>query len=95
MCVGDRRRVAVPPRLGYGTRGSRAFGVPPDAALEYIVELGSLERADMELYDGCADVFARGGNDPQSLGAYEAAVLGEICSLREPRPAPAPTTNPL
>lgn len=42
MCIGERRRVTVPPALGFGSRGSRMFGVPPGASLEYDVALVSI-----------------------------------------------------
>jgi FKBP-type peptidyl-prolyl cis-trans isomerase len=37
MRVGERRRVVVPPKLGY--RGKKLAGVPPDANLMFFVEL--------------------------------------------------------
>jgi FKBP-type peptidyl-prolyl cis-trans isomerase len=37
MRVGERRRVVVPPKLGY--RGKKLPGVPPDANLVFFVEL--------------------------------------------------------
>jgi FKBP-type peptidyl-prolyl cis-trans isomerase len=37
MRVGERRRVVVPPKLGY--RGKKLAGVPPDANLVFFVEL--------------------------------------------------------
>jgi FKBP-type peptidyl-prolyl cis-trans isomerase len=42
MRVGERRRVVVPPKLGY--RGKKLAGVPPDANLVFFVEL--IERRD-------------------------------------------------
>ena len=42
MCIGEERVVRVPPRLGFGSRGSRLYMVPPDAALEYRVRLVSI-----------------------------------------------------
>jgi len=42
MCIGEERRVLVPPPLGFGARGSRTYGVPPDAVLEYRVKLLSI-----------------------------------------------------
>jgi FKBP-type peptidyl-prolyl cis-trans isomerase len=40
--VGEIRRLIVPPSMGYGPRGSGE--VPPDAMLEFDIELLSLER---------------------------------------------------
>ena len=42
MCIGDVRKVIVPPALGYGRRGSRAFEVPPDSFLEYTVTMRAI-----------------------------------------------------
>ena len=42
MCIGEERRLLVPARLGFGARGSKAFGVPPDAPLDYRVRLVSI-----------------------------------------------------
>jgi FKBP-type peptidyl-prolyl cis-trans isomerase (trigger factor) len=42
MRVGERRRVVVPPKLGY--RGKKLAGVPPEANLVFFVEL--VERRD-------------------------------------------------
>ena len=39
MCIGERRVLRVPPALAFGDRGSRAFGVPGGATLEYDVTL--------------------------------------------------------
>jgi len=39
MCQGERRVLYVPAQLAYADRGSKAFGVPPNAALRYDVEL--------------------------------------------------------
>ena len=46
MCIGERRVVRVPPRLGFGSRGSRVFGVPADATLEFDVTLRSINLQD-------------------------------------------------
>ena len=42
MCIGEERTLRVPPELGFGRRGSRLFGVPPNAALVYRVRLLSI-----------------------------------------------------
>jgi FKBP-type peptidyl-prolyl cis-trans isomerase len=42
MCLGEQRRLTVPPALGFGHKGSVPFGVPPDATLEYRVKLVSV-----------------------------------------------------
>jgi FKBP-type peptidyl-prolyl cis-trans isomerase len=39
MCIGERRVLRVPPALAFGDRGSRVFGVPGGATLEYDVRL--------------------------------------------------------
>lgn len=41
MCVGERRRVRVPPRLGF-PRGSKTFGIPPGSTLVFDVTLVSI-----------------------------------------------------
>ena len=42
MCIGERRRIHVPPRLGFGTAGSRVYSVPGNARLVYDVTLVSI-----------------------------------------------------
>ena len=42
MCIGEERLVKVPPRLGFGARGSKTYGVPADAELEYRIKLVSI-----------------------------------------------------
>ncbi|CAM9654311.1 unnamed protein product, partial [Phaeothamnion confervicola] len=42
MCVGERRRLTVPPVLAYGQQGLRRRNIPPDATLVYDVELVSV-----------------------------------------------------
>ena len=42
MCVGERRRVIIPPALAYGSIGVPRRGIPPDATLQYDVSLVSL-----------------------------------------------------
>lgn len=42
MCVGERRRVIVPPVLAYGSVGVPRRGIPPDATLQYDITLVSI-----------------------------------------------------
>jgi FK506-binding protein 2 len=42
MCVGEVRRVTVPPVLGYGRAGLPRRGIPPNAVLQYEVQLLSV-----------------------------------------------------
>ncbi|KAL7473740.1 hypothetical protein ACHAXS_014486 [Conticribra weissflogii] len=42
MCVGERRRLLIPPVLGYGAAGVPRRGIPPNATLQYDVTLVSL-----------------------------------------------------
>uniref|UniRef100_A0A7S4MQU0 peptidylprolyl isomerase n=1 Tax=Odontella aurita TaxID=265563 RepID=A0A7S4MQU0_9STRA len=42
MCVGERRRLIVPPVLAYGSQGLTRRGIPPNATLQYDVTLVSI-----------------------------------------------------
>ena len=42
MCVGERRRLVIPPVLAYGATGEPRRGIPPDSTLQYDVTLVSL-----------------------------------------------------
>jgi FK506-binding protein 2 len=42
MCVGERRRLILPPALGYGPSGLPRRNIPPNATLQYDVTLVSL-----------------------------------------------------
>jgi FK506-binding protein 2 len=42
ICVGERRRLIIPPSLGYGTKGLPRRNIPPNATLQYDVTLISL-----------------------------------------------------
>lgn len=42
MCVGERRRLLIPPVLAYGSVGVPRRGIPPDATLQYDITLVSL-----------------------------------------------------
>lgn len=42
MCVGERRRLLIPPVLAYGSTGLPRRGIPPDATLQYDVTLVSI-----------------------------------------------------
>lgn len=44
MRPGEKRRLIVPPNLGYGTYGNASAGIPPNATLVFDVELLSVER---------------------------------------------------
>ena len=42
MCVGERRRLIIPPALAYGSQGLPRRGIPPNAFLQYDVSLVSI-----------------------------------------------------
>ena len=42
MCVGERRRVIIPPVLAYGSVGVPRRGIPPDSTLQYDITLVSI-----------------------------------------------------
>jgi len=42
MCVGERRRLIIPPVLGFGSTGLPRRGIPPNATLQYDITLVSI-----------------------------------------------------
>lgn len=42
ICVGERRRLIVPPVLAYGSAGLPRRGIPPNSTLQYDVTLVSI-----------------------------------------------------
>ena len=43
MCVGEKRQLTIPPKLGYGSRGAGGGLIPPNAVLLFDVELLSIK----------------------------------------------------
>ncbi|KAK3598184.1 hypothetical protein CHS0354_000954 [Potamilus streckersoni] len=46
MCVGEKRRLVIPPQLGYGSVGNKELKIPPDAMVEIEMELLHLSKKD-------------------------------------------------
>ena len=45
MCVGEKRKLVVPPALGYGEEGAGGKTIPPGATLFFHLELMDIEKA--------------------------------------------------
>lgn len=45
MCEGEKRRLVIPPELGYGSAGA-GEKIPPDSTLIFETELIKIERRD-------------------------------------------------
>lgn len=42
MCIGEKRKLNIPPHLAYGKRGAGGV-IPPDASLTFTVELVGID----------------------------------------------------
>ncbi|XP_052762090.1 uncharacterized protein LOC128204733 [Mya arenaria] len=47
MCVGEVRKITIPPQLAYGPNGYKQKNIPADATLEIETKLVSLKKKDM------------------------------------------------
>ena len=45
-CLGERRRITIPPHLGYGKKGV-AGTIPPDSTLVFYIKLLDIERVSI------------------------------------------------
>ncbi|CAE7353766.1 FKBP7, partial [Symbiodinium necroappetens] len=43
VAVGEKRQLRIPPSEGYGQRGYKAWGIPPDAVMVFTLEASNLQ----------------------------------------------------
>ncbi|XP_052237848.1 uncharacterized protein LOC127849169 [Dreissena polymorpha] len=46
MCLGEIRKITIPPQLAYGPKGYKEKNIPPDATIEIETELVELKKKD-------------------------------------------------
>lgn len=74
MCLWERRRITIPPHLGYGSSGVGAI-IPPDATLIFYVRLIKLERDGVELQrDSSLDDLWLNGMDAYSASDWQTVI---------------------
>jgi len=69
MSVGGKRRLVIPPQLGYGSQGETSLGVPGNATLIYELELVDMKQVDWVTSPSglkYADLTVELGPTPQS-----------------------------
>lgn len=72
MCEGEKRKLVVPPELGYGTSGAPPK-IPGDATLIFEVELVKIDRKD-EFWES-TDFWNNGYGIKKLLSLYQTECL--------------------
>lgn len=96
MCIGEKRKLTIPPHLGYGSAGAGGV-IPPDATLVFTTELVAVNGKGKEILeeDDAADEteVVPEPEEAEAPKASNTAESGEDVEQDEEAPEPTPAAE--